>query len=204
MCMMGGGGSAKRAAADQARAEAARQEQVEQGRRQIDANFAGFDDNFYAGRERAFLDNAMPQLDRQFGDARRNLIYALADAGVMRASPAANRLEDLETQYGEGKLRLADEARAFAQQTRAQVADARSGILQNLFAAGDSTMAGTEAANRAQTLAAQPTFSPVAQAFQNAAAGIGAARMGREAAAVRDRVGSTYSSGTGSGKVVRA
>jgi len=101
MCMMGGGAS-KRAAADQSRAEAARQAEIERGRQQIDQRFAGFDDTFYDGREQAFLDSGMPQLDRQFGDARRNLIFALADAGTLRSSVAGSRLEDLETSYGEG------------------------------------------------------------------------------------------------------
>ena len=200
--MIGGGGASKRAAADQARAEEARQAEIERGRMRIDQQFAGFNDDFYRNRERAFLDNGMPQLERQFGDARRNLIYALADAGTIRSSTAADRLGDLETQYGENKLRMADEARAYANQVRGQIADARGGLMQNLFAAGDATMAGTEAANRAQVLAAQPTFSPIAQAFQNVGAGIGAARAGREAAAVRERVNAPYSSGAGSGRVV--
>jgi hypothetical protein len=64
-------------------------------------------------------------------------------------------------------------------------------------------MAGTDAANRAQTLAAQPSFSPIGQAFQNVGAGIGAARAGRESAAIRERASPTYNSGMGSGRVVK-
>ena len=53
-------------------------------------------------------------------------------------------------------------------------------------------------------LASQPTFSPVAQAFQNTAAGIGAARNAREAALLRDRLAPTYGAAgsKGSGRVV--
>jgi hypothetical protein len=201
MCAASGGAS-KRAAADQRNADMQRQAQIEAGRAQVDQTFAGFDDNFFAGRQRAFTDNAMPQLDRQFRDARENLIYTLADAGTLRSSVAGNRLSDLERSYGENKLQLADQARAYAQQARADVEAARGGVIQNLFAAGDAGLAGQQAVGQAQMLAAQPTFSPVAQAFQNVGAGIGAARAGQQVQGMRQPA-QTFGGGTkGSGRVV--
>jgi hypothetical protein len=202
--MCASGGASKRAAADQRAAETARQAQIESGRQQVDRAFAGFDDSFFDGRRQAFVDNAAPQLDRQFRDARENLIYTLADAGTLRSSVAGNRLADLERSYGENKLMLADQARGYAQQARADVEAARGGVIQNLFAAGDAALAGQQATGQAQMLAAQPTFSPIAQAFQNVGAGIGAARAGQQSAAIRGGGQTTsFGGGTkGSGRVV--
>lgn len=200
--MCASGGATKRAAADQRAAEAARQAQIEQGRQQIDRTFAGFNDGFYDARRQAFADNARPQLDRQFRDAREQLIYALADAGTLRSTVAGGRLADLEESYGERKLEVADQARSYAQQVRADVEASRSGILQNLFAAGDAGLAGQQATNQAQMLVAQPTFSPIGQAFQNVGAGIGAARAGNQVAAMRAPP-QNFGGGTkGSGRVV--
>jgi uncharacterized phage infection (PIP) family protein YhgE len=202
MCM-GGGGAAKRVAGEQARADAERANQIQQGQARINQNFAGFDDNFFQGRQQAFIDNAMPQLDQQFQDARRNLIYRLADTGTIRSSVAGTRLGDLERQYSERKLQLADEARGFATQNRADLEGVRGNLMSSLVASGDAALAGQQAAQQAQVLAAQPTFSPLAQVFQNVGSGIGTSVAARDAGAIRDRYTPLYQkTGSGSGRVV--
>lgn len=204
MCM-GGAKAARAAARDAEAAEAERQGRINAGRAEIDRTFGRFDDSFYSQRERAFTDYANPQLDRQFQDAREALIYALADAGTLNSSVASSRLGDLERDYSEGKLRIADEARGYVQRARSDVEGARSSVLSNLLSSADVGLAQQQAAQQAQALATPPTFSPLAQMFQNVTAGIGGARAANEATAIRERYQPLYPTNRqGSGRVVNA
>lgn len=206
--MCGGGGGSSRAADLAAQQEAERQARIREGLARVDHMFRRFDDGFYGQREGAFLDYATPQLDRQFQDAREALIYALADAGTLTSSPAASRLSDLERQYSENKLRVADEARAYVSGLRSDVENARQNVTQNVLASADVGLAEQLAGRQAQALSVAPTFSPLAQLFANVTAGLGAARNANEAAAIRERLPpplfDTGTRRTGSGRVVRA
>lgn len=181
MCGSGGDGGAGAARA----AEEERQENVRAATGRINETFAQFDDPFYQGRERAFAGYANPQLDDQYGKARRDLIFALADAGTTRSSVAAQRLAELERDYGQRKIEVADQARGYAQQARSDVEGARGSLIQQAVATGDSALAGNSAVNEASRLASAQTFSPLGQVFQNAAYGIGAVRRARDSEALQ-------------------
>lgn len=183
-------------------AEEKRQADLAAGYTEIDRNFAGFNDDFYAGRERAFLDYSTPQLDQQYVDARKRLTFALSDAGTLRSSPGADKLGELERDYSLQKLNLADQARRVATDARTSVANARGNVTRDLVASADTGQAGLAAAQQAQALAAQPTFSPLAQVFQNVGAGVGAVRAANENAEIRDQAAIFRNRPTGSGRVV--
>lgn len=211
MCMGGGGGSARAAEANaqvrdnEAREQAERLEReareqeearravIEEGRRGVDGVFANFNDDWYARRERAFMRNAQPQLDRQFRTAKDQLVYALADAGTLRSGTAATRLADLERDYGARRIELADEARTDTNRVRADVDGTRADIIAKMLATGDGGGAQEVARASSRTLANPVSFEPLAQVFQNVGAGIGVARNARDAEAVRN---GTYGQGT--------
>jgi hypothetical protein len=184
MCGRGGDGGA----ADARAAEEERQANVRAATDRINTTFTQFDDPFDQGRERAFLDYANPQLDDQYGKARRDLIFALANAGTTRSSVAGQQLADLERDYGLRKVEVADQARGYAQQARGDVEAARGGLIQQAVATGDAALAGTGAVNEANRLVSAQSFSPLGQVFQNVGAGVGAVRRAQDAEAVRGQI----------------
>lgn len=198
-----GGAKAARQAATETRAtEERRQVDISDGRNRIDTTFRQFDDGFYGAREKAYSDYYMPQLGEQYDTALKELTFALSDAGLLSSSVAAQRTGDLERDYARRRQEITSSAKGVADQARGDVESARSELVQQLSATGDSQAAGNSAVSRAATLAAQPAFSPLAQVFQNTVAGIGAAQAAQGQRTTR-RVNPLYTtSGAGSGRVV--
>lgn len=189
---------------EQRDAEAQRQGRIEQGRASIAEAFGGFDDNFIRGREGAYTGYYMPQLSQQFRDTRNALVYALSDAGTLNSSVAGDRLARLDGDYAARKLELADQARSYGQQVRADIEGARSRAVNNLLASGDVGSAQLDAQASARSFGVAPTFSPLAQVFQNLAAGVGAASQVNQAQALQQRVNSglLFKPPASSGRVV--
>lgn len=205
MCGLGGGGGSQTAAADQARAdENARQERITGAIGKVNDAFAGFGDDFYAQRGQAYQGYAIPQLDLQAQEARRKLGYQLASRGLTRSSVAAKSLTDFERDYALQRQGIADESARVAQQARADVEGARTGLIGIAQSTGDAATAGNSAVSEAARLAATPTFSPLGQVFQNAATSVGDMRAQNQVDAIRRSSGGvrTYDVGSGSGKVV--
>jgi hypothetical protein len=198
----GGAKAARQAAAETRAAEDTRQVEVNDGRARIDSTFSRFDDGFYAGRERAYSDYYTPQLDEQYNDALKSLTFALADAGLLNSSVAAGRTGDLERDYARRRQEITSNAKGLANQTRGDVETARGELVQQLSATGDAQGVGNSAVSRAATLAAQPSFSPLAQVFQNTVAGIGAAQAAQGAGTTRRGTSMFSTTGAGSGRVV--
>ena len=165
MCIGGGGGDG---GAAQARAdEAARQARIKQGTQSIDKSFSGFDDNFYKGRERAYVDYARPQLNDQYTRTQQNLAYNLARQGLSASSEAARNAGELQRQYNDNAALIAGQGMDAANEARNQVEQNRSELLAQLNATSDPAAAAASAVNRANVLAAQRSFSPLGQLFAN-------------------------------------
>lgn len=187
MCSMGGGDGG--AAAARA-AEEQRQANARAAIERVNSAFGGFNDAFFTGREAAYRDYAAPQLDDQYGRARESLFHALQRSGLANSSVAAQRLADLERDYGLQKQSLVDQARSYGQQARADVEGARASLISQAQSTADASLAGTQAMSEAQRLSAAPAFNPLGQIFANVAAGIGTARNANEAEAIRRQSGS--------------
>ena len=79
--------TASRMAAQQRADELARQSRIQSGMSEIDRIFSGqFNPEFYAKQRQAYLDFATPQLDRQYGDTKDQLVYALSRSGLLDSS----------------------------------------------------------------------------------------------------------------------
>jgi hypothetical protein len=64
-----------------------------------------FGDDFYSGRKQAYLDYATPQLNDQYGEAQRQLAFALDRSGMLDSSVRAQKEADLRKPAAMSKTR---------------------------------------------------------------------------------------------------
>lgn len=168
----GGGGGGDNGAAEARRREQERQAKLSQGMASIDRAFSGFNDDFYNQRQQAYVDYAMPQLNRQYGDALDNLTFALARSGLLESSVAARKQGDLNYDYQLQRQGVVDEGARLANQARSDIANARSSVVSDLYATENPAAAAAAAQARARIATQQPTFSPLGALFQNITSGL--------------------------------
>lgn len=172
----GGASQAAQREAELARMEEQkRQARIDAGMSGIDSAFSSFNDDFFNNRAAAYGNFAMPQLQDQFGDARENLTYALARQGILDSSSSADRFTDLDKTYDFAIQDINNQGIDYANQARSSVEDARSGVVNQLFATEDPDAALTAAANQSAALTAKPAFNNIANYFQNITAGLASA-----------------------------
>lgn len=158
----GGGNEAALARAD----EQARQARIRQGTIDVNKTFdTQFDDSFYGNRRKAFLDYATPQVEDQYGDAQRELTFALDRAGLLDSSVRGSKAADLQKKYDLTKQQVGDQALSYENQTKASVEDARSNLIAMLNATGDAQGAANSAITRASALTQPAAFSPLTNLF---------------------------------------
>ena len=90
MCMFGGN-PAEKAAKEARQREEARQGRIAAGKTRINEAFAGFDDDFYGGRETAYSQFARPEIEDQYNRAKHDLTLALSRSGNLNSSTASRR-----------------------------------------------------------------------------------------------------------------
>lgn len=161
--------SAQIAAKQQAQREAARRANIMQGTQAIDEALAPFNDEYFTGRQTAYVANAMPSLDQQFQDAQKQLVYALSRGGLLQSSEAANRQRQLNDERARYERDIQNAAITFANQGRTDVENTRSNLLSQLNATEDPSAAATAAANKAALLSAPPTFDSLGNFVFNTA-----------------------------------
>jgi hypothetical protein len=158
----GGDGGAGQARAD----EAARQARIRAGTDSINNTFnSQFTDDYFNSRQQSYLDYATPQLNDQYTDARKQLVFALDRAGLMDSSVRAQREAELQKLYDTNRQQVADKALGYGTQSRNAVEDARSNLISTLTATADADGAAKSAINRAQALSQPDTYSPLGQLF---------------------------------------
>jgi len=141
----------------------------------------GFDDQFFQDRRHAYLDYATPQLEQQYGDAQRDLTFALARGGLLDSSARGSRAADLQQLYDLNTQQVSDEALNYETEARNAVEDARASLIQQLNVTGDVQGAVNAARARSQALSQPPAFSPLANLFSSFTEGLGN-RMAHERA----------------------
>lgn len=173
MCLGDGGAdAAARAAAQQRKEEQDRQNRIRSGMAQVDQIFSPFNDTFFQGRGKAFLDFARPQLEDQYRKAREGLIFALARNGLTQSSVGADKLKGLTTEYNRNRQVIEGRASDEANRARQQVEQNRSELVSQLQATADPTAAARAAISRQQYLYATPGFDSLGNLFQNVTAGL--------------------------------
>lgn len=174
MCFFGGGGGDGGAA--QARAdEAARQARIKQGVANIDSQFSKFDTNFFNGRQKAYTDYALPQVNDQYKQTADQLAFSLARNGQSSSSEAARQGGILQRDNALARQQVADGAIGEAQKARQSIEDNRNNLIQQANMSADPALAAQNAIRQASVLAQQGQFSPIGNLFQNTTAVLGAA-----------------------------
>lgn len=189
------GGTDTAAEAKAAReAEAARQAKIREGTSQINTLFDGqFNDAFFDGRRDSFTNYALPQLNDQYGDALKQLTFALDRRGALDSSSRVNMQSRLERQRALQEQDIKSKALDYAGGARSDIEGSRAELIAALNATGDVESAVNGATARAKALSAVPAYSPLAAMFSDFTSTIG-----QEAAAQRayDYSASPLSKGT--------
>lgn len=178
-------------AAEQARrAEQQRQAAINAGTAKVNDVFSKFDDDYYAGIERASNDYYLPQVEDQYEDARKKLVLQLGRTGRIDGSSGARELGELDERYQTQRADIANRGVTAANEYRGKVEQNRSDVLSQLYASADPSAAATTAAARAESLTAPPAFSALGNLFGDLV------RQGGTALAVeKNRLGPGYKTG---------
>lgn len=158
----GGDGGAGEARASEARRENA----VADGIGNINLVFGrNFDDGFFGKRRQAYLDYAKPQLDDQFADARKQLIFALDRSGTLNSTARTQKEAELAKLYGTNSRSVSDQALNYENEARNNVSQAQTNLIGTVAQSGNAG-AATDAANRSAVALSQPdAYSPLGQVF---------------------------------------
>lgn len=162
----GGKGGSGAAAQQQQLQEALRQGQIAAGTGAINSTFdKQFDPAFFDRIKQSYLDYENPQLDKQYGDAQKQLTYSLARSGNLDSSTRADQTADLAGAYRANQQTLANNAQTAAQTARSNVESSRQSLIQALNSTGDATGAANAAATAAQGLSTPMSYSPLGDMF---------------------------------------
>jgi len=132
----------------------------------------GFNDEFFDGLSKSYVDFARPQLDEQAGKARNQLTFALARNGTLDSSMRSTQSADLQRSVDKEIQSITDKGREYATEARTGVEQARADLIANLTMTGDDVGTSNAALARAKTLATPPAYSPLGQLFTDYTAGL--------------------------------
>lgn len=167
---------AKKQAKRQEKRELDRLNRIEQGMSEIEALFSNkFGQSYYDGIRSAATDYAMKDVDDQYRNAQRNLMFALARSRTGVSSEAARRQGIL----GSGRERAVYDATSLGQnaerQARTDVSREKSQIINQLQATADPGAAAAASRSAAEFLSINPPADTLGPLFQNVTAGLAGA-----------------------------
>lgn len=145
--------------------EEQRQAQIRAGTGKVNEAFARFDDPYYDGIAKAYMDYYRPMLDEQFGEAKRTLTLSSPSAG---SSAFARSMGLLSRDYARENTAIADRAQQDAAQARGEIEGQRSSLLSSVLAGTGVDEAGSMAVARARSASAPRPYSPLADVFSRA------------------------------------
>lgn len=157
-------------------AEQRRQQQIKQGTAAVNKTFAGFTPEFYKGRETAYRDWANPQLEDQYGDAQKQLAFALArQFGGLEGSEAADRQAKLASQRALAETQVSSQAAGYKTAAQEAVERQRQNLIAQVQAGTDPATASNLAVSQAELLNQPDAFSELGPLFNNVTEGLAAA-----------------------------
>jgi hypothetical protein len=155
-----------------------RQARLDQGKTAIDTLFGpdNFGDQFYNKYNKAELDYTMPQLEDQYSKAKTGMTYDLARAGTLRSTAAGYAQSLLEKQNAVNEAGVNAKADVDTAALRQSIASQQQQAYNQLYATEDPTVAANTAATAVgNAQLSQPTLTPLTNAFQPVAIGLGSA-----------------------------
>jgi len=158
--------------------ENARQARLNQGKSAIDSIFGNdnFGDPFYNKYQQAELDYTLPQLQKQYGEAKRTAEADLARAGLLRSGAAGFVQGKLTDQQAVNEAGLRAKADTDTSDLRKSIAAQQQQAYNQLYATEDPTVAANTAATSAANAQLQtPNVAALGDMFKPIAIGLGSA-----------------------------
>ena len=156
---------ANQQAASARQQEAERQARIDQGRASIDQAFAQYGDPYYDKVKTDYLGYYNPQLDEQYAEARKNLIFNLARNSILESDAGTTQLAKLEKKYKDQQASLGNAAAGAANDARSRVENERSTLHGLNVNAADPALIGERATAASANIGAAPVYSPLGQIF---------------------------------------
>ena len=161
--------------------EAERQARIQEGQVKIDEQFTGFNDDFYNNYQTTYNDYYYPQLDDQYGDARKRLTLQLAKTGNLTSSAGANQMGDLQEYYNNQRTGITNQGLNAVNDLRANIDSTKTQLYNDNRSAADPGSAAAAAASAASNLQPGRPDSPLANVFASFFQSAGAAGSGYNA-----------------------
>jgi hypothetical protein len=158
----GGGGDDGQARAQEARRENAIADSQGNIQNVFNANFTP---DFYNNRRQAYLDFAKPQLNDQYADARKQLIYSLDRSGNLASTARTTQEANLAKLYGTNNRTISDQALGYENDARNNVAAAESNLFNGVAQSGNIGASVNAANSQANALSQPDAYSPIGNLF---------------------------------------
>ena len=132
----------------------------------------GFDDAFYDKYKQSVLDYYMPQVDKQYSDAKKQATYGLARSGNLLSSAANDLTADLSQQNDVNTAGVRNQADTAAGDLRSQVNTEEQKAVSQLYATEDPEVAAQQSLASVRDISlSQPDMSPLSALFNVATIG---------------------------------
>lgn len=152
---------------EQQNAENIRRGRIRGAQNLIDQTFSGFNDDFYRQRAQDYINFAMPQLAKQYGDMQGGLTYGWANRGLLGSSAAAKGYSNLNREMGERKQQIVDTGIGQSQDLRRQIEGQRGMLYNQMYSAADPESAASNAIGIASSFGSANAFTPLGQMFSD-------------------------------------
>lgn len=134
-----------------------------------DQTFEGFTPDFFNQRSQDYINFAMPELQSQYGDNFRSIMYNMANRGLTRSSVADQAKSDLNVTAGKAAQQIADTGRSQAQQLQRDVENSRQSAIEMLHQSANPGEAVQSAISSASQFRTPSSFAPLSNMFSNLA-----------------------------------
>lgn len=145
----------------------------------VSGNTTPWVDNLADTYLKAYNDYYMPQLDKQYEDANKNLTYDLARAGLLRSSAAADTQSDLARQNAENTAMVKSQGDQGVAALKQKINSAKQDAINQLYATENPDVAANQAMSSIRTIQnTQPDYSPLGDMFKSAIVGMSGYQSG--------------------------
>lgn len=152
--------------AETARAfEEQRQANITAGTQKVNDAFAQYDDPYFEGIAKTYVDHYTPDLERQFGEAKRALTLSAPTTG---SSAYARSLGLLSRDYNKEGVAIKSRAQQAADAARGNVQNTRLGLIDSVNNGLGLAEAGNLAMERARLVSTPPVYEALPDLFSRA------------------------------------
>jgi hypothetical protein len=165
--------------AETARAfEERRQANITAGTQKVNDAFAQYDDPYFEGIAKTYVDHYTPDLEQQFGEAKRALTLSAPTTG---SSAYARSLGLLSRDYNKESVAIKSRAQQAADSARANVQNTRLGLIDSVNNGLGLAEAGNLATERKRLVSAPLAYEALPDVFSRALSGYTNTQIAKQA-----------------------